>query len=46
MKKRKETLIELIKKNKEELLNDKEELERIEERLEAKHENRIIVKGK
>ncbi|SEM96842.1 Fur-regulated basic protein B [Mesobacillus persicus] len=44
MKKRKETLIELIRKNKEELLNDKAEIERIEERLEAKHEKRIKVK--
>jgi hypothetical protein len=37
MKKRKVTFIELIKKNKEQIWNDKEELRKIEERIDAKH---------
>jgi hypothetical protein len=37
MKKRKVNFIELIKKNKEQIWNDKEELRKIEERIDAKH---------
>ncbi|WP_084797805.1 FbpB family small basic protein [Neobacillus mesonae] len=37
MRKRKVTFLELVKKNKEELLKDKQQLEKIEARLDAKH---------
>ncbi|SEM55039.1 Fur-regulated basic protein B [Mesobacillus persicus] len=40
MKKKKVTFIELVKKNKEALMNDPKEIARIEERLEAKHSNK------
>lgn len=39
MKKMKVSLSELIRKNKEELLRDKKQLERIEERIEEKYVN-------
>lgn len=39
MKKLKVSLSELIRKNKEELLNDKKQLERIEKRIDEKYVN-------
>ncbi|WP_174732777.1 FbpB family small basic protein [Mesobacillus harenae] len=40
MKKKKMAFSELIKKNKQELLNDKTELEKIEKRLDEKYASR------
>ncbi|WP_084820276.1 FbpB family small basic protein [Mesobacillus campisalis] len=41
MKKKKISFIELVKRNKEELMRDQKELARIEARLEAKHSRRV-----
>ncbi|MFC7371007.1 FbpB family small basic protein [Fictibacillus iocasae] len=43
MKKMKYNLQSLIKKNKEELLNNKSELEKIEKKIDAKHTARAIT---